>query len=161
MASEDLTATALGVKATAGKGEGGSLKTVFKTVEVSASASAGSTYDFGKIPSNARISGRSQLYWDDLTTANSPTLDMGLSPVNGNITADDDALNDGLDVSAAGTGSALLKNLDRVGQPAWDLVNGQTSDPGGELTVLGTLKDTDLTSGGGGTVVLELAYTLD
>lgn len=144
-------------------GNGHAYKTcsLISTVEIAASESA-STIDFGDIPSRARISGASRIYWDDLATSGSPTLDLGLFAVNNNITSDDDALNDGLALSAVSTtdvGSRVVKIIENIGLPAWDFVNGQTSDPGGNLKVKGTIKDAPTHTTG--TVTLELIYTLD
>jgi len=142
------------------KGPAYSIKTLVSAVEVPASAS-GTTIAFGNIPSNARITGQSTLYWDDLTTTGSPTLDLGLAAVDGNlVNADDpDALTNGADVTSAGSASAL-SDINFTGTPAWDLVASETSDPGGELKVYGSIKDA-ATAGLTGTVVLELYYYVD
>lgn len=139
-------------------GHANSPRVLIATVEIAASESA-STISFGKIPSNARILQASKVYWDDLATSGSPTLDLGLFPVNGNITADDDALNDGLAISAVSTanvGAFVVKDIVNAGLPAWDFVNGQTSDPGGLLEVKGTVKDAPTHTTG--TVTMELHY---
>lgn len=142
---------------TVGKGEATAIKSLVSTVEL-ASSTAGTTIDFGNIPSNARITGASTLYWDDLATTGSPTIDIGLFAVSGNITDDDDALNDGLALSSASNGK-VVKDAANYALPAWDYVNGQTSDPGGSLKVKGTVKDASTTDTG--TVTLELYYYLD
>jgi hypothetical protein len=149
-------------KAVIGKGEAGGLKHLgARTVEIAASDSS-STIDFGNIPSNARIAGCSRIYWDDLATSGSPTLDLGLFAVASNITDDDDAINDGLALSAVSTanvGAQVVKDIANFGLPAWDLVNGQTSDPGGELKIKGTVRDAATTATG--TVTLDLYVYLD
>lgn len=142
----------------AGKGDAANVKVLLSTVELAGSAS-GTTIDFGDIPADARIvGGLSKVYWDDLATSGSPTLDLGLAAVDGNITTDPDALNDGLDVSSASSGS-VVKDKVNYGLPAWDHVNGQSSDPGGALTVQGTVKDAPTNAAG--TVTLELLYYMD
>lgn len=141
-----------------GNGLAGTVKAHIATVELAASAS-GTTIDFGKIPADARILGSSTIYWDDLATSGSPTLDIGLVAVNSNITSDVDALTDGLALSSAGTGSKVIKDAANYGLPAWDHVNGQASDPGGLLTVQGIVKDAATTATG--TITLELYYTVD
>lgn len=141
-----------------GKGEAGNVKTLVATIELAA-ASSGDTIDFGYIPSNARILGSSTAYWDDLATSGSPTLDIGLIAVDDNITSDPDALNDGLALSSASTGSKVVKDAANYGLPAWDFVNGQTSDPGGSFIVRGVVKDAATTATG--TVTAELYYVLD
>lgn len=149
-------------KAIIGKGEAASKKFIgTRTVELAAAGSS-STIDFGNIPSNLRICGSSRVYWDDLATSGSPTLDLGLAAVNANITTDDDSLNDGLAVSAVSTanvGSQVVKDIANFGKQAWEFVNGQTSDPGGELKILGTIRDAATTQTG--TITLELYGYLD
>lgn len=139
-------------------GDANQSRVLIATVELAASDSS-STISFGKIPSNARILQASKVYWDDLATSGSPTLDLGLKAVNANITTDDDCLNDGLALSAVSTanvGAFVVKDIVNAGLPAWDFVNGQASDPGGLLEVLGTVRDAATTATG--TVTLELHY---
>jgi hypothetical protein len=131
------------------------------TQEVAASDSS-STVTFFRIPSNARILQASRLYWDDLATSGSPTLDVGLYAVNSNITSDDDCLTDGLALSAvstAGSGNHVIKDFANIGKQAWEYVNGQTSDPGGEFIVKGVVRDAATTATG--TVACEIIYTQD
>lgn len=141
-----------------GNGMAGSVKAHVATIELAASASA-TTINFGNIPADARILQSSRIYWDDLATSGSPTLDLGLVAVNGNITSDDDCLNDGLALSSASTGSFVIKDIANAGLPAWDHVNGQASDPGGVLRVQGVVRDAATTATG--TITLELYYTVD
>lgn len=148
---------------TIGKGESGNLKCFgSRTIELAASAS-GTIIDFDlKIPSNARIGGNSRLYWDDLATSGSPTLDIGLYAVDSNITSDDDALNDGLalsSVSTANVGAQVVKDFANAGKKAWEFVNGQTTDPTGQLAVKGIVRDAATTATG--TITLELFGYLD
>lgn len=140
-----------------GKGDAANLKFITSTVEV-ATGTTGKTYKFARIPAAARIHGASILYWDDLATSGSPDLDFGLASVNSNITSDPDALNDGLDGSATGT-STLVKDRANYGKRAWEFVNGQSANPGGELDIYMTTTTASINQAG--TVTLELAYTLD
>lgn len=161
MAVENLLGTLRGTQAAQGIGEAGNLKCKIATVEMTAAASDTSTY-FGtkfRIPSNARIAGISKLHFDDLATTGSPTLDIGLFAVNGNITDDVDALNDGIDVATAAGSATVVKAIENYGKEAWEFVNGQTTDPKGELEVKVTLDDADCDSGG--SITLELYYTID
>ena len=159
----DNTATRLGGNvntAVSSNGLGGSVKALIATIELAASAS-GDTIDFGKIPSNARILNSSRIYWDDLATSGTATLDIGLKSYrNNSVTADPDALSNGHDVHSgadATDGAALVAvNAATVGLPAWDFINGVSADPGGELEVYGTIKDAATTATG--TVTLELYY---
>lgn len=144
----------------AGKGDAHTLKVlVTSTVEL-ASVASGTTVRFGTIPSNARLSGLSRVYWDDLTTTGSPTLDIGLASVDANITSDPDALSNGHAVSSADVeGALVLGNCADFGKRAWEFVNGQTTDPGGELDVYGSI--VDAATVGTGTVTIELLGYID
>jgi hypothetical protein len=148
-----------GAKGKAGN-MGGRVKCATATVEVGSADSATSTYHLARIPSNAIILGASRVYWDDLASSGAPTIDIGLFAVDSNITDDDDAINDGMDAATVNTsGLSVLKTpVDMIGLEAWDLVNGQTSNPGGELDLKLTLKDADVNAGG--TVRLELLYVV-
>ena len=161
MAVENLQGTLRGTQAAQGIGEAGNLKMKTITVEMTAAASATSTYFDTKfrIPSNARISGLSKLYFDDLATTGSPTLDIGLFAVNSNVTSDDDALNDGIDCATAAGSATVIKAIENYGKRAWEFVSGQTTDPKGELEVKVTLKDAACDSGG--SLTLELYYSID
>ncbi len=150
-------------KTSAGKGIANTLIALApRTIELAASAS-GTIIDFDlKIPSNMRIAGNSRLYWDDLATTGSPTLDVGLYAVDSNITSDDDALNDGLALSAVSTanvGAVVVKDIANFGKKAYEYVSGQTSDPKGLLAVKGIVRDAATTATG--TVTLELYGYLD
>lgn len=145
----------------AGFGEGAGIHHLTATVELAASDSS-STITFGDIPANARIMGSSRVYWDDLASSGSPTLDIGLFAVGGNITSDDDCLNDGLalsSVSTANVGSQVVKDIANFGKRAWEYVNGQTTAVNGLLTVKGTVRDAATTATG--TVTLQLHYALE
>ena len=149
-----------------GKGEAGRLVHFgSRTVELTAAASA-DVIDFKlQIPSNLRISSMSRLFHDDLATSGSPTLDLGLYAVDSNVTSDDDALNDGIVVSAIMTtstqtiGVPVVKDFANAGKAAYLFVNGQTTDPGGMLAVKGVIRDAATTTTG--TVTLELMGYLD
>lgn len=159
MAVENLKATLRGVKGTIGHGDAGMVKAKSATVEVTAAASATSTYSFFRIPSNARILGTSRIATDDLASTGSPTLDVGLFAVKGNITDDDDAFKADIDVATAATDARLFTDIAKNGKYAWEFVNGQTSDPGGEFEVKATIKDAATNTGG--TISIELFYILD
>lgn len=135
-----------------------SVKNLCATVELAASSS-GDTVTFGRIPSNARILPSSRLYNDDLATSGSPTFDIGLINVNSNITDDPDAIGNGFALSSAGSDVVIISDVANAGLPAWDFVNGQTSDPGGEFIVRGVVKDAATTATG--TVTLDVYYVVD
>ena len=142
-----------------GMGDAYSVKNLTATFTCTAALASGSTITFGRIPSNARILGASKIYTDDLATSGSPTLDLGLYAVNGNITSDDDCIQAGIAISTA-TDAAALGDFVNIGLPAWDLVNGQTSDPGGEFIVRGVVRDA-ATTATTGDVTLDLYYVVD
>ena len=142
----------------AGKGNANVLQVLCAaTIELAASAS-GTTVKIGRIPSNARISALSRIYNDDLATSGSPTLDLGLASVNSNITSDPDALTNGISLSAAGSDQLAIAFADE-GLPAWDFVNGQTSDPKGSLDVYASVVDAATTATG--TITVEILGYLD
>lgn len=143
---------------TLGKGEAGNLKSVSAVIELAAGATVGQTFKLARVPSRARFTGASELYWDDLSTA-SPDLDIGLASVGSNITSDPDAINDGLDAGTASAGIKMIKTIDNIGKQAWEYVNGQTSDPGGELDVY--LSVTVAALDDGGTFAADIFYTVD
>lgn len=128
------------------------------TVEVAAAATAGTEYVFFRIPTTARIHGLSELAHDDLASTGSPTLDIGFAGVNENVTDDDDALNDGIDVAAAAGTARVIKDAADYGKLAWEL-HGESADPGGFLDVIATIKDAATNTGG--TVTMTLVYSID
>lgn len=142
----------------AGNGLSYSTKNLCATVELAAAAS-GDTVTFGRIPANARILPSSRLYNDDLATSGSPTFDLGLIAVDSNITSDPDAIGNGFALDAAGSDVVTISDIANAGLPAWDFVNGQSSDPGGEFIVRGVVKDAATTATG--TITLDLYYVVD
>ncbi len=144
--------------ADAGEG-GGRVKVWVDTLELTA-ASANDTIYLAVVPSNARILGMSKVYWDDLASSGSPTLDLGFTPIkSGDFTSDDDGLNDGLDVAAAAGSAAVVKDVANYGKRAFEYVNGQTTDPKCDMYLIGTIKDAATNQTG--TVTLELYYAID
>lgn len=139
-----------------GQGEAGNQKVVYASKSVTARAD-GDTLKMLRVPSNARIGAGSTVYWDDLETTNSPTMDVGVGSVDNNITSDPDALLAGLDVTSAGS-SALIADHANYGKQLWELA-GLSEDPNGPLDIYFSFVDaaTDTT----GDVTLKLEYTLD
>jgi hypothetical protein len=128
------------------------------TVEVGAGATAGTLYTFARVPTSARINGLSRYAHDDLASSGAPTIDFGFAPVDANFTADDDCLNDGIDVAtAAGTGN-LFKDIANHGKLVWEII-GLSADPGGLADLTGVIRDAATNTGG--TVTLNLVYTMD
>ena len=142
-----------------------SVHVVKGVLEMTAAASATSTYDFGLIPADAILlwsaSGFSS---DDLASSGSPTIDIGLFEDNDNLTSlgysdDDNAIKDGIDVAtAANSNIRLLGDIANIDKPVWQLISGVSTSNRvrGSLRVKATLKDADCNTGG--TIALELAY---
>lgn len=136
---------------------GGIVKCYTIKHEVTAGDSATSTYRMCRLPSNARILGASSVSWDDLASSGSPTIDIGVANVADKkavITNDPDAINDGLSAAAAASRASVIKSIDDYGKMVWEFVNGQTTDPKGDLDIMLTLADA--AANDGGTIVLEL-----
>ena len=142
-----------------GIGEAYTVKNLTATFAATAALASGDTVTFGRIPSNARILAASRLYVDDLATSGSPTLDLGLINVDSNIIDDPDALSNGLSLSTASNDNLAISDHANSGLPAWDFVNAQTSDPGGEFIVRGVVKDAATTTTGD--ITLDLFYVVD
>ena len=133
-------------------------------IEMSAAASATSTYDFGLIPADAiLLYSASGFSSDDLASTGSPTIDIGLFGENGNLSSlsysdDDNALKDGIDAASANANIRLLGDIANSNKPVWQLISGVSlsSPVRGALRVKATLQDADCNTGG--TIALELAY---
>lgn len=128
------------------------------TVEVAAAASAASVYVMHRIPSRARIYGMSKVHFDDLASTGSPTLDFGIKAVASNITTDNDALNDGVDVATAASSASWIKDIANYGKQAWEF-SSATSDPGGMIDL--TITILDAATNTGGTITSELVMSTD
>lgn len=140
-----------------GHGLGGDVKGWSRTIEVSAGAAAGSTYDLGYVPTNARILGISKASWDDMAASGSPTLSIGLFPVDGNTsTSLASALANAKDISAAGSAN-LPADIANYNKHAWELL-GVTSDPKGSLLVRATTAAA--AADAGGTLTIELYFAI-
>ena len=144
-----------------GKGNANVLQVLGTASQVFGAQTVGATVKICRIPTSARLSSQSRIYWEDLSTTGSPTLDVGLASVDGNITSDPDALTNGLAAqTATPTGAALLLDPTDCGKPAWEIA-GASSDPGGELDVYVTLADTDTAGKTVESIVVEVLGYLD
>lgn len=123
------------------------------TIELAASAS-GTTVFLGRVPTTARLLPQGFIYNDDLATTGSPTLDIGLASVGSNITSDPDAITNGIALSSATTTTTVVADPTNAGKQMWQYVNGQTTDPGGELDIYGSVADASTTQTGTITVCL-------
>ena len=129
------------------------------TVEVGAAATANTQYVMMRLPMAARIHGFSRVYFDDLASTGSPTLDFGLKAVGGNFATDVDALNDGVDVATAASNAALIKDIANYGKMVWEFA-GLSANPGGGFADL-IITILDAATNTGGTVTATVAYTVD
>jgi hypothetical protein len=147
-------------KAAPGTG-GGAVRSWTETVEVTASDSETSTYLLARLPSNARIMGLSTFSWDDLSTDGTSTMDLGVFNQSGksDITDDPDALSNGHAITGASSALVIGEKAD-YGIQLWDHATG-TTDPVAMLDIKATLNDLAVTAAGGGTITIELLYTLD
>jgi len=162
MTIEHLHASASGVDLSPGIGEAGSLKADYRVATISASAEVGSTYTFARVPSNIRLADQSRFFTRG-STAGNLNYNCGIFGVDGNIIDDDNALfSHAADIN---TPIAVLRTTNAIidqGKQIWELVNGQTEDPGGFFDIKVTL-----TSGSTTTMATQLiltmciAYTID
>jgi len=145
-----------------GPGEGSSdLKVLIATKSVTA-RTANQTMKMVRLPSNARLAGTSRIHWDDLASSGTPTIDVGLAPVDDSknlITADPDALTDGLDVATAAGSAVIIKDHANYGKQLWEHVAGLTEDPNCMLDVYVSFVDanTNVT----GDVTIEVYFYFD
>ncbi len=140
-------------------GEAGGVKKAWtETVESGAADSTTSVYYLATLPSNARILPSSRIGHDALG-ATTCALDIGVYNDVGrsDITADPDAINDGIVASTAGT-KDFIKDPANWGKRLWEFVNGQTVDPKCLLRVGVALTDAHLSSGAG-TVSVQIDYS--
>lgn len=165
MTIEKLKANSRGVIGTPGVGEAGSVKVIYGKLEVSPTAEAGSTYTFGRIPSNARLLNaisyiRFNAKAED-STDNIGAFSIGIFGVNDNITDDDSALFPSRNIDY------VTRFIERTGviywnQLLWKFVSGKTKDPGGFFDIKVTLKSTLSNNIGSQLIIrLVLAFTLD
>jgi len=138
----------------------GRVRSTFDVVECNSGDTATSTYHLARLPSNAVILPSSTIYFDNIGGATPTTLDLGVYAVNANLSnADDpDGINDGIDVSSAGSAS-VIKDFADSATALWDYVASETSDPGGLLDIKAYLQDA--VTDGTGSIALELFYVVD
>ncbi len=127
----------------------GKMRVSVDTVTTNNDDSANSTFHLARIPSNAIILPTSTIYWDDLASSGSPTLDVGLWATKENwnaITAelsagyDVDALTNGLDCTSASSASLISDHTAGI-LPAWDHMASVSADPGGMLDIKVSILD--------------------
>ena len=155
-----MTGLAADPKVMADPGFNGAVRNWTETIEVGSADSVNSTYAIARLPSNARLLAHSRIYTDDLASSGAPTLDVGVFNLAGKttITDDDDAINNGIDAATV-TDAALIGDIADYGKKLYEYVSGQTEDPKGDLDITLTLKDAAVNVGG--TITVEIFYTLD
>ena len=127
----------------------GKMRVSVDTVTTNNDDSANSTFHLARIPSNAIILPTSTIYWDDLASSGSPTLDVGLWATKENWNAstaelsagyDVDALTNGLDCTSASSASLISDHTAGI-LPAWDHMASVSADPGGMLDIKVSILD--------------------
>jgi hypothetical protein len=132
----------------------GHVKCLNSTKELANADSNTSTVNFGKIPSGAVILPQSRFYADGMTSNTAWSLGFTTDAVR---TTANVALMSAVDVHLGTAGGYNLSGIDiaNTGKAAWELA-GYTTDPGGQLDIIGSL-GADLTTGSG-TVTLNLLF---
>ncbi|MCP4935428.1 MAG: hypothetical protein GY927_14805 [bacterium] len=132
---------------------GGNIHAWCETVEVTAGASATSTYYFAQLPSKARVMPGSVIHFDAITPAD---VDLGVFNVGNatDFTDDPDALLDGTDMSSAGSAN-IVGDIAQFGDALWQAA-GLSEDPNCMMDIKMTV---NATATSGGTVTLYLEYT--
>jgi hypothetical protein len=142
---------------------GGKVRVWNETVEVLATALSGSTYHLCRLPSNARILAASRISFDDMSADTTPKLDIGCFNPTGlsGFTDDQDALTVGLILSTATRATHVLSTIDIEGKRLFEMISGLSAspDPQQMIDIKGTI--TDAVASLGGTISLELYYSLD
>lgn len=129
------------------------------TVEIAPAASIGSIYTMVRVPVQARISGLSMIYFDDLAGAGAPVLNIGIKPYGTTAFAQQlTALNDGIAVSAAAGSAKVVKLIENHGKMIWEFA-GLTADPLGWADIVVSIATA--ASDTGGTLSMSLLYTVD
>lgn len=150
---------------TTGEGGPGYLREVSGFVTPVAADAAGSTYQFVRIPTNAKVksvvlnsgaqgAGAIQIgvYYSDSTVDGTAAANQGLVvPTTGvNFFANDVSLASaiiGLDEVMQALATSGANNPSLINTPLWQAL-GLTSDPGGFFDVVGTVHTTAITTGG-------------
>lgn len=144
-----------------GKGEAANVKCIVVTKSVTA-RTQNDTMKMVRLPSNARILGTSTVHWDDLASSGTPTMDIGVAPAvdpTNIVTADADALNDGLAISVSASSAAVIKDHANYGKQLWEHVAGLTADPAMQLDIY--VSFVDAATNATGDVTMQVFYTLD
>lgn len=139
---------------------GGRVRRWIETIETGAADSATSTYHMARLPSNARLSGKSKISHDALG-ATTATLSIGLYNTSSrtDFTNSTTALNTGIVASTAGTKDVIADRAN-WGKRLWEYT-AATSDPKCEMDVKIAIEGAVHLSSGAGTITMEIDYLLD
>lgn len=126
----------------------GHISEFFSTGEIANGDSATSTLYFGEIPSNARIMRNSAVDCDAVTGLTDFDLGLGQGfDIGAGVVKSVNCLIDGADLHLAASKSAVTNvDIANLGQTAWQLA-GYADDPGGMLSVIGTLNQAATAAG--------------
>lgn len=116
------------------------VKTIASMISITNGDSIASLFFVGRVPSNAIIDPRSTYIHAAVTGVTD--FDLGFYHPNGGAVIDADALVDGDDISGAGIQTLIghgTLTVANANKRAWELA-GLTSDPGGFLDIVATLK---------------------
>ena len=143
---------------------GGRLRQVADTAELTTPDST-STVWLARLPSNAvLVFGLSLIFWDDLASIGSPTVDIGTFNPSGRtgLTDDDNSLFDGGDLATANTTGVKLGNIDVGGANLYKYLwehAGATSDPKQMIDIKATVQDANCNASG--TFSWVIVYVID
>jgi len=141
---------------------GGRVRVWNETLEVVATALTGSTYHMARLPSNARILAASRISFDDMSADTTPKINLGVFNPTGlsGITDDSACIHDGLILSTATRNTNFIKTLDFEGKRLFEFTTANSAtDPQQLLDIKASL--TDAVASLGGTISIEIHYTLD
>lgn len=165
MATEDLTSTIITnatatpvVKAGSAEG-GGALMSWCDVIEWTTGKTSGSTYRYGRVPSNARVH-RILLYSDQFTSTGA--TDIGLYDIDGGAVVDADLFASAVDIHTAAlngsdvTHESASNPIDNADEKVWQRL-GLSADPGILYDVVCT---NTATNGSAGTVALKVEFVV-
>lgn len=134
----------------------GEVRCSMDSVEVMNGDSIGSVYSLARVPTSARLLPQSQVFWDDLSNTGSPTLSVGLFPVNDNFVAQPTVLS----TNAVFTNTAGLLRMYTdpalTGLRVWEIL-GLARDPGGFADIKCTVASAAVAQDG--TVSMSVLFT--
>jgi hypothetical protein len=123
-------------------------------VEVAAADDDGSVYRIARLPSNARLIGRTI---KNDAIAGGSDYDIGLYTVDDGAVVDADILDDGLSMTAAGGAFDDFSAIppEKINDRLWELA-GETTDPGGQYDICLTANTVGTVAGG---IAVDILWT--